>query len=117
MFCKTCGFPIEGEDVYCRRCGLSLAPEAAKKKRRLRRPEDGKKVAGVCAGVAEYFGKDPRLVRALWAGASILPFSPGLIAYGVCWAVMPRGQKRGAKQVKPAAARTVRDKAPIDSPK
>lgn len=62
-------------------------------RKRLRRSEEDRKVAGVCGGVARYLGKNPKTVRALWAGASLLPFSPGLIAYGVCWAFMPKSKK------------------------
>lgn len=97
LYCPSCSFPLEAEDEFCRRCGKAL------QKRKLRRDLEQKKVAGVCSGVARYFNKDPRLVRALWAGASILPFSPGLIAYGVAWAVMPRDKSK-KKISKPAAA-------------
>jgi phage shock protein PspC (stress-responsive transcriptional regulator) len=98
MFCKKCRFPTETEDFFCRRCGLATPAGRDAKVRvtqKLRRSRgDEQKLAGVCGGVARYFRKDPKVVRALWAGASLLPFSPGLIAYGVCWAVMPRESKR-----------------------
>ena len=99
MFCSACSFPIEPEDYFCRRCGhttKSGSDVQVTVKRRLRRDEEDKRLAGVCGGVARYFNKDPRLVRAVWTGASLLPFFPGLIAYGVCWAVMPRGDKPAA---------------------
>ena len=96
MFCAKCSFPLEVEDLFCRRCGATTPAGRDSKvtiKRRLRRARDDRKLAGVCGGVARYFRKDPKLVRALWTGASLLPFSPGLIAYGFCWAVM-RPEKR-----------------------
>ncbi len=34
--------------------------------RRLYRSRDDQKIAGVCAGVADYFGVDPTLIRVLW---------------------------------------------------
>lgn len=104
MFCKKCRFPIESEDLFCRRCGLATPAGRDAKvqvKRRLRRTRGDQKVAGVCGGVARYFKKDPKVVRALWAGASLLPFSPGLIAYGVCWAVMPREAHRKPNNTPP----------------
>lgn len=48
-----------------------------------------KKIAGVCAGVAEYFDIDPTIVRIIWLFA-ILGAGAGLLAYLICWIVMPR---------------------------
>ena len=47
-----------------------------------------KKISGVAAGVAEYFGVDPTMVRVAWA---VLAFLGGitLVAYLVCWFAMP----------------------------
>ena len=100
MFCKKCRFPIESEDL-CRRCGVETpAGKDAKVlvKQRLRRSRGDQKVAGVCGGVARYLHQDPKVVRALWAGASVLPPFPGLFAYGVCWAVMPKEAKKKSAQ-------------------
>jgi len=49
------------------------------------------KVAGVCAGFAEYFDMDPTVMRLLWAILTIMPvpFFPGVIGYLVGWIVMP----------------------------
>ena len=38
-----------------------------KKIKRIYKIENGKKIAGVCGGVAEYFDIDPVIVRVLWA--------------------------------------------------
>ena len=55
--------------------------------RRLRRRPDDGHIAGVCAGVAEYFNVDPVLVR---IAAVVLLFSgPGLIAYILAWIFVP----------------------------
>jgi phage shock protein C len=55
-----------------------------------RRSAQGR-IAGVCAGIAEYFDADVTIVRLLWIVLSILPggFVGGLIAYIAAWAVMP----------------------------
>ena len=56
--------------------------------KRLYRIEQGKKIAGVCGGIAEYFNIDPTLVRVGWAVVSV--FVPlGIVAYIVCAVVMP----------------------------
>lgn len=44
-------------------------------------------VAGVCGGLAEYFGIDPVITRLL---ALVLLFSgPGLFVYLILWVVVP----------------------------
>ena len=34
--------------------------------KRLTRPQNNKMLAGVCAGIANYFGLDPTLILLLW---------------------------------------------------
>jgi phage shock protein C len=51
-----------------------------------------KKIAGVCAGVAEYFGIDPTLVRIAWLVA-VLGFGTGFLAYAACWLLMPAAEE------------------------
>lgn len=57
---------------------------------RLRRILAGKKIAGVCAGFAEYFGADITLMRIIWVALLLLPPHIGLFAYIVAWAVLPK---------------------------
>lgn len=57
---------------------------------RLRRSFADKRLGGVCGGVARYLDQDPKLVRAVWTGASLLPFSPGVFVYGLAWVVLPQ---------------------------
>ncbi|NLJ81373.1 MAG: PspC domain-containing protein [Firmicutes bacterium] len=47
-----------------------------------------KKIAGVCGGIAEYFNIDPTIIRLIWAIA-ILIYGTGLLAYLICWLVIP----------------------------
>jgi len=50
-----------------------------------------KMIAGVCAGIAEYFGWDVTLFRVAFVLVSILSVAfPGILVYLVCWIVMPR---------------------------
>ena len=64
--------------------------------RRLARSETDKQIAGVCGGLAEYFGVDSTIVRlaaviiAIYPGAII----GGVVAYLIAWFIMPAG--RGA---------------------
>ena len=57
-------------------------------KKRLYKIEEGKKLCGVCGGIAEYFDIDPTLVRLLWV---ILIFcaGTGILAYFIAAIIMP----------------------------
>jgi len=59
---------------------------------RLTRSITDKKIAGVCGGLAEYFGVDATAVRLLWVVLSILccAIIGGVIAYLVAWLIIPR---------------------------
>ncbi len=46
-------------------------------------------IGGVAAGVAEYLGVDPTIVRIIWAVCVIFG-GLGLWAYLICWLVMPK---------------------------
>lgn len=46
-------------------------------------------LAGVCAGLAEYFGWDVTVVRILYVLATIFTAFSGIIIYIVLWLVMP----------------------------
>lgn len=47
-------------------------------------------LAGVCAGIAEYFGWDVTLVRVIFALLTIFSAGfPGIILYIVMWIIMP----------------------------
>jgi phage shock protein PspC (stress-responsive transcriptional regulator) len=58
--------------------------------RRLTRSRN-KMIAGVCAGIAEYFGWEVTLFRVLFVLVSILSAAfPGILVYIVLWVVMPQ---------------------------
>lgn len=49
------------------------------------------KIAGVCAGIAEYFQIDPTIVRIIWLCILVLGgFVFPVIAYLLCWLIIPR---------------------------
>jgi phage shock protein C len=58
--------------------------------RRLTRSKN-KMIAGVCAGIAEYFGWETTLFRVVFVVVSILSVAfPGILVYVVLWMVMPK---------------------------
>ena len=56
--------------------------------KRLTRSATDRKLAGVCAGIAEYFGIDPTVVRVAWIVFCLLGGS-GVLAYILCAIFMP----------------------------
>lgn len=56
--------------------------------KRLTRPKNNKVIAGVCAGIANYFNIDPVLVRIIWL-VLLLFLGIGLFLYLILWVVMP----------------------------
>jgi phage shock protein C len=56
--------------------------------KRLERKLKGRMLAGVCAGLAEYLGVDPTLVRVIFAVLAFLG-GTGVVAYLVAWALIP----------------------------
>jgi phage shock protein PspC (stress-responsive transcriptional regulator) len=71
--------------------------------KRLARSETDKQVAGVCGGLAAFFGVDATIVRlaaviiAIYPGAVI----GGLVAYLIAWFIMPPGP---TQSLQPAAS-------------
>ena len=70
---------------------------------RLARSETDKQIAGVCGGLADFFGVDSTIVRlaavilAIYPGAII----GGVVAYLIAWFIMPG---RSATSLQPAAS-------------
>jgi len=67
---------------------------------RLRRSRDHKVVGGVIGGFAEYFDRDPGLLRLLYVLISIVSAAfPGIFVYLILWAVIPAADARQAAAV------------------
>ena len=56
--------------------------------KRLLRPRTDRLVAGVCVGLADYFGVDVNLVR-LGFGVFTVFWGLGALIYGLAWLVLP----------------------------
>lgn len=87
MYCNYCGKVIQDDANVCAYCGTRVGPVLARK--RLMRPRTGRKIAGVCAGFAEYFDVDVTLVRVVWLIAAFIPVGLTIIGYIIAWIVMP----------------------------
>ena len=58
--------------------------------RKLTRSESDRRIAGVCGGIAEYFGIDPVLVRVAFVAAAIAG-GFGVVLYIILWVALPGG--------------------------
>ena len=58
--------------------------------RPLRRNMYNRQIAGVCSGLADYFGLDATLVRVAYVLISIFSAAfPGMLVYIILWLVVP----------------------------
>ncbi len=58
------------------------------------RSRNGRMVAGICAGAAEYFGVDVTLVRVIVAVVCVITGGAGVLAYLAAWVIIPgEGEK------------------------
>jgi phage shock protein PspC (stress-responsive transcriptional regulator) len=52
------------------------------------RSSTDKKIAGVCAGLADYFDMDPTIIRVIWL-LLLICAGTGFLAYVILWIVLP----------------------------
>ena len=58
----------------------------------LRRSRTNRMIAGVVGGLADYFGIDATLARAIYVVGSIISVAfPGMIVYALLWLIIPEG--------------------------
>ena len=86
MYCNHCGKVIQDDAAVCAYCGIRVGASLARRK--LMRPRQGRKIAGVCLGFSEYFDIDVVLVRVVWLIASVTTVI-GFLSYPIAWIVMP----------------------------
>ena len=55
--------------------------------KKLYRVTEGKKIAGVCGGIAEYLNIDPTVVRLIWALVGLS--GAGILAYIIAMLIIP----------------------------
>ncbi|MEV0687907.1 PspC domain-containing protein [Nocardia sp. NPDC050378] len=57
--------------------------------RRFTRSTSDKWIAGVCGGIADYFGWSPSVVRLAFVASCLLP-GPQFLLYLILWVIMPK---------------------------
>lgn len=58
--------------------------------KRLVRTDRDKWIAGICGGIANYFGWDPTVVRLIYLLLTICTAFSGVLAYILLWLIMPK---------------------------
>ena len=53
------------------------------------RSKKNRMIAGVCAGIGEYLGLDPTVIRLLWVLLTFFSFGAGVLAYVIAWMIIP----------------------------
>jgi phage shock protein C len=96
MYCTKCGVQMDDTARYCSGCGTASQMHQQQQAfysepyKPLVRLRNGSWIAGVCAGLARYWGLDPALVRILFVALALCPVLPAIIPYIVCWIIMPQ---------------------------
>ena len=63
------------------------------------RSRKGRMVAGICAGIADYYGLDVTLVRVIVTVVSVVTGGTGALAYLIAWMIIPgEGEKTSIAQ-------------------
>jgi phage shock protein PspC (stress-responsive transcriptional regulator) len=74
---------------------LAMTEPSNNRTKRLYRVREGRVVAGVCGGIAAYFGIDPTLVRLAFALFTIFG-GAGILLYLCAWIVIPEEGGNGS---------------------
>jgi phage shock protein PspC (stress-responsive transcriptional regulator) len=108
--CPYCAEEIRSEAVKCRFCGSRLDGNVLAME--WTRREEGKMIAGVCAGLADQFDISVTLVRLAFVLACIVGGGVGILVYVILWIIMPM-ERRGHD----FSADSRSDPAPFDPPR
>jgi phage shock protein C len=66
------------------------ALDQAKPDKKLLRSKKDRLLGGICAGIGEYLGVDPTVVRAVYVLLTLLTgFVPGVVFYFILWVIIP----------------------------
>jgi phage shock protein PspC (stress-responsive transcriptional regulator) len=89
MYCSNCGKEEPMGARFCPSCGRANQVDMQGTLPGMVRPRAGRKIAGVCAGLALRYGWDVALVRVIALVVAASTCALGCIAYGILWIVMP----------------------------
>jgi phage shock protein C len=95
-YCAGCGASLSSGARFCSTCGRAVTEPgpvagggSAHPPNPLIRPFAGRKLAGVCQGLANQYGWDVTLIRVIAVLLAVFTFPVGLIAYLLFWLIVP----------------------------
>jgi phage shock protein C len=96
LYCSGCGASLAGDARFCSACGKAVIEPGAAASRPasppwglMTRPLTGRKLAGVCRGLANHYGWDVTLIRVITVVLAIFVFPIGEVAYVLFWVMVP----------------------------
>jgi phage shock protein C len=94
-YCANCGTSFLSGARFCSTCGRPVTEpgpipgSGPVRTNPLIRPFAGRKLAGVCQGLANQYGWDVTLVRVITVLLGVFTFPIALIAYLLFWLILP----------------------------
>jgi phage shock protein PspC (stress-responsive transcriptional regulator) len=85
--CPHCAEEIRAEAVKCRYCGGLVEGHALT--RTWYRSREHRRIAGVCAGLAQEFGISVTVIRLAFLIGALVGGGLGIVIYLALWVVMP----------------------------
>jgi phage shock protein C len=64
--------------------------------KRLIRPKQGRMVAGVCAGIGQFFGVDANIVRIVFVALTLFSAGAAALVYLAAWMIVPEEGETGS---------------------
>ena len=110
--CPYCAEEIRDEAVKCRFCGSRLDGNVLAME--WTRYDEGKMIAGVCAGLAAQFDISVTLVRLAFVLMCVFGGGVGILVYVILWIIMPMERSPRGRDF---ATHPSGDSAPFDPPR
>lgn len=94
-YCSGCGASLPGGANFCSTCGKAVIEPPVAYAQPVRafsplvRPIAGRKVAGVCQGLANQFGWDVTLIRVITVILGVFTFPILVLVYLLMWVIVP----------------------------
>jgi phage shock protein PspC (stress-responsive transcriptional regulator) len=80
----------------CLPAGHDRSMNGTNDQKQLIRPREGRMIAGVCAGIGQFFGIDANIVRIIFAILTVFSAGAAALVYLIAWVVVPEEGETGS---------------------